>query len=303
MSINALKEFLIHFHTYRNVDLINQGLYQIRARIYYIENNVKYYAIPYFYSDSKGTENLLKCEESNVKPHNIISNHISEKNWEYVSKTFLIRYYDEEVEIDEFCYFRLELPSNMLKKKILYHVEFELFFSDALLALDTDRKGNNANTQANNNQNNINSNNTNNVLNNVEFKSASSHTSFINYDEKCPGYIESFNPVVYTDSFFSILNSSIHMVILDYKLRINNFSAYSSNGLVTLDKKDNEIRESLKKTNKNDNLTTLNIKEENTSIYNSNSKTLNDKNVDLDLNNYNSNNSHNNQKNKLKNGT
>ncbi len=249
MSINALKEFMIHFHTYRNVDLINQGLYQIRARIHYTENKIKYYAIPYFYSESKGSENLLRSEESSIKPHNIIPNHISENNWEYVSKTFLIRYYDEEVEIDEFCYFRLELPSSLLNKKILYHIEFELFFSDALLALESDRKGINFNANNNNiNNNNINedcnsnmkgNNGNNNVLNNVEFKSAACQISYINYDAECPGYVECFNPVVYGDAFFSILNTSVHMVILDYKLRLNNFSAYSSQGVSALWAKDN----------------------------------------------------------------
>ena len=145
-----------------------------------------------------------------------------------MSKTFLIRYYDEEVEIDEFCYFRLELPSELVKSKITYNVEFELFFSDALLALDPDRKTNNTNNL--NSVNKINAQNPNNVLNNAEFKSASKQISYINYDSNSPGYIESFIPIAYNDSFFSILNTSIHMVILDYKLRLNNFSAYSCKG-------------------------------------------------------------------------
>jgi len=290
---------MIHFHTYRNIDLINQGLYQIRARIYYRENNIKYYAIPYFYSDSKGSEKLLRYEETNIKPHNIIHNHISENNWEYVTKTFLIRYYDEEVEIDEFCYFRLELPHFLLDKKILYHIEFELFFSDALLALETDRKqGGNNNIDNNNN----------NVLNNVEFKSASNQTSFINFERDSPGYIESFNPVIYSDSFFSILNTSIHMIILDNKLRINNYIAYSSNGLNNLwakeisekDKeKDTSKKNSTVKKDANNNLSkkeknlghNINQKDNISSNYNSNSESLNEKNKDVNINNYYSNNS------------
>ena len=249
MSINAVKEFMVHFHTYRNIDLINQGLYQIRARIYYTEKNIKYYAIPYFYVDSKGSENLPKNDENNVKPHKIISNHISENNWEYVTKTFLIRYYDEEVEIDEFCYFRLELPSNLINTKILYQLEFELFFSDALLGLESDRK---SSTNIDKNYNN------NNILNNVEFKTASCQISYINYDSECPGYIESFNPVVYSDTFFSILNTSIHMVILDYKIRVNNFSAYSTTGsgdgkdkIENFKNKNNQIKEEYKNSKNN----------------------------------------------------
>jgi hypothetical protein len=228
MSINALKEFLVHFHTYRNIDLINQGLYQIRCRIFYTDNNnIKNYAIPYFFSHSQDIDNFQKNTENNIRPHNIISNHISENNCEYVTKTFLIRYYDEEVEIDEFCYFRLELPSDLINSKITYNVEFELFFSDALLALDPEKKSNNQNSTNTPNKNNGKS--TNNVLNNAEFKSASKQITYIHYDSKSEsaGFIQSFIPIIYCDSFLSILNTSLHMVILDYKLRLNNFSAFS----------------------------------------------------------------------------
>lgn len=230
MSVNALKEFLIHFHNYRNIDLINQGLYQIRCRVYYLDeninqNNSKNYAIPYFFSDSKGTETIQKNNEANIRPHNIISNHISENNYEYVSKTFLIRYYDEEVELDEFCYFRLELPSDLVNSNLTYFIEYELFFSDALLALDPEKKLKNPNLE---NKNNLKT--PNNVLNNAEFKSASKQMCKINYDANFPGYIESFVPITYTDSFLSILNTSVHMIILDYKLRLNNFTAFSCKG-------------------------------------------------------------------------
>lgn len=207
MSINILKEFLIHFHTFRNVDLINQGLYQIRSRIFYTEKNFKYMALPYFFVDSKESENTLLTDEQNIKPHNIISNHISENSSEYVTKTFLIRYSDEEVELDEFCYFRIEVPYSKIKIPLIYHIEFELFFSDALMHINKEKKSGQ------------------NVLNNVEFKSVSNQVILINFDGN--GYLESFTPIVYSDSFSSTLNSSVHMIVLDYKLRVNNLKTFS----------------------------------------------------------------------------
>jgi hypothetical protein len=207
MSVNILKEFLIHFHTFRNVDLINQGLYQIRSRIFYTEKNLKYMALPYFFVDSKESENTLLTDEQNIKPHNIITNHISESSSEYVTKTFLIRYSDEEVELDEFCYFRIEVPYSKIKSHLIYHVEFELFFSDALMHINKEKKSGQ------------------NVLNNVEFKSVSNQVLLLNFDGN--GFLESFSPIVYSDSFSSTLNTSVHMIVLDYKLRVNNLKSFS----------------------------------------------------------------------------
>jgi len=198
MSINILKEFLIHFHTFRNVDLINQGVYQIRVRINYTDKNIKYYAIPYFYIESKDSEISYQTEEQTIKPHKLISSHKSDNNLEYVSKSFLIRYSDEEVEIDEFCYFRLEIP-HMAKREIMYNIEFELFLYESSNAKDKSAH---------------------NILNNVEFKSVSQQMLVINFNGQ--GLVESYTPIVFSDNYSSMLNASVHMIVLDNKLRINN---------------------------------------------------------------------------------
>jgi hypothetical protein len=92
MSTNSLNEFLIHFHTFRNVDLLNQGLYQIRTRIYYTEKSSKFFAIPYHFVESRDAENPYQTEENTIRPHNIITNYINDTGKEYITKTFLIRY-------------------------------------------------------------------------------------------------------------------------------------------------------------------------------------------------------------------
>lgn len=241
--MNILNEFLIHFHTFRNVDLINQGLYQIRAKIYCTENNKKLFALPNFHTDSKETESILQTDEQSIKPHNIISSYIVETNFEYVTKTFLIRYSDEEVEIDEFCYFRIEIPySKQIKNDLMYNIEFELFFSDALMSLSKDKKGNQG------------------MLSNVEFKSVSQQVLIINSGGLNQGYVESFAPVVYSDSFSSVLNCSVHMVSLDYKMRMNNMTPYMlEEGQITnIDKSERN-----EKTDKSENLTNTKINNQN----------------------------------------
>jgi hypothetical protein len=206
MSVNILKEFLLHFNCFRNLDMVNQGLYQIKSKVYYTDKNSnQFYALPYFFSDSKENENNLQTDEHTIKPHNIISNHISENNFEYITKTFLIRYSDEEIDLDEFCYFRFEVPQEKLASELTYYIEFELFFSDLLMSLK-DKKGQN-------------------VLNNVEFKSVSN--SLISVFFNGQGFISSYCPIYYTDSFASVLNVSVHMIVLDYKLRIDNILPYS----------------------------------------------------------------------------
>ena len=63
MSFDHLYELMIHYHTYKNIELLNQGVYQIRSKIYTIINEKKYYAIPYFFTESKDLENLYQTEE------------------------------------------------------------------------------------------------------------------------------------------------------------------------------------------------------------------------------------------------
>ena len=115
MSLNYLYDILIHFHTYKNIDLINQGIYQIKSKIYTLIDNKKYYAIPYFYTESKDLENKYQTDEQEIKPHNVINSSVSENNYEYITKSFIIRYADEEVELDEFCYYRIEIPTSIPK--------------------------------------------------------------------------------------------------------------------------------------------------------------------------------------------
>ena len=130
MSLNYLYELLIHFHTYKNIELLNQGVYQIKSKIYTTLNNKKYYALPYFFTESKDLENLYQTDEQSNKNPFIINSEISENNYEYTTKSFFIKYADEEIELDEFCYFRIEIPEQYAKSGFNFYCQFDLVSSD-----------------------------------------------------------------------------------------------------------------------------------------------------------------------------
>ena len=120
MSLNYLYEIMIHYHTYKNIELLNQGVYQIKSKIYTTLNNKKYYAIPYFFTESKDLENLYQTDEQSNKNPFAINSEISENNYEYTTKSFFIKYADEEIELDEFCYFRIEIPEQYTKMILIF---------------------------------------------------------------------------------------------------------------------------------------------------------------------------------------
>ena len=201
MSLNYLYDIMVHFHTYKNIDLINQGIYQIKAKISTLIDNKKYFAVPYFFTESKDLENKYQTDEQEIKPHSVINAAVAENNYEYITKSFIIRYADEEVELDEFCYFRIEIPTSIPKNKILFNCEFTLGFSEALSNLNKEMKNGN-------------------VFQSIKFKVIQTqHITLYSSGNNENNLIESYAPVVYHDSFSSLLNISIHRLLIDYKMR------------------------------------------------------------------------------------
>ena len=210
MSLNYLYEIMIHYHTYKNIELLNQGVYQIKSKIYTTLNNKKYYAIPYFFTESKDLENLYQTDEQSNKNPFAINSEISENNYEYTTKSFFIKYADEEIELDEFCYFRIEIPEQYTKSDFNFFCQFELYSSD----LPSQTSGENKN------QKDIN------VLPNFKFKNIQSeivditNKSSENTDMN-DVFNESYSPIVFHSNYSSLLRVSIHKILIDYKIRID----------------------------------------------------------------------------------
>ena len=198
MSINYLYDFVIHYHTYKNIDLVNQGIYNIKTKIFTNFNNKRYYAVPYYFTESKVLENMSQTDEETIRAHCIINPKILENNYEYITKSFIIRYADEEIELDEFCYFRLEIPSNINLNDIEINVRFYIEYSDF-----------------------NNSSNVSNFLKGIKFKKLHFVNVNIINEGISKNFIESYIPIVYYDNFSSLLNISIHKILSDFKLRIS----------------------------------------------------------------------------------
>ena len=198
MSINYLYDFVIHYHTYKNIDIVNQGIYNIKTKIFTNYNNKKYHAVPYYFTESKVLENMSQTDEETIRAHCIINPKILENNIEYITKSFIIRYADEEIELDEFCYFRLEIPSNINLNDIEINIRFYIEFSDF-----------------------NNSSNVSNFIKGLKFKKLHFVNVNIINEGISKNFIESYTPIVYYDNFSSLLNVSIHRVLSDFKIRIS----------------------------------------------------------------------------------
>ena len=212
MSLNYLYELMIHFHTYKNIELLNQGVYQIKSRIYAIIDNKKYYAIPYFFTQSKDLENLYQTEERSNKNPVIIESEIDKnKNYEYITKSFFIKYADEEIELDEFCYFRIEVPEKYAKNGVNFFCQFDLWSSDLPTSSTGEQK----------NQKDISD-----LISKMNFKYIQTETVEITnnsnekFDEK-DAFNETYSPIVFHANYFSLLRVSIHKILIDYKIRID----------------------------------------------------------------------------------
>ena len=128
---------MIHYHTYKNIELLNQGVYQIKSKIYTNLNNKKYYAIPYFSTESKDLENLYQTDEQSNKNPFAINSEISENNYEYTTKSFFIKYADEEIELDEFCYLKLYIFLILFDKHLGLEVQyFYKYDNESLFHID-----------------------------------------------------------------------------------------------------------------------------------------------------------------------
>lgn len=55
MSLRAIVEFILHLEHFRNVDLIQQGLYFLKLQIFNEDQDKIYYANPY-HAESKDTD-------------------------------------------------------------------------------------------------------------------------------------------------------------------------------------------------------------------------------------------------------
>lgn len=185
MAFQALLEVALHIESFRNIDLFHQGLYSLRCTLSAKDK----LACPY---NLVSTPILKRKANSRNEPHYIYPARIEDIDRNYISRTFLVRYCEEEVEINEMCYFRIEIPNNRPDPLTL---KVELLFSDMggdvnLEAFDPEIK--------------------------PTFKTVAT-VSFVVLGAESG--LHEFFPIVFDESYYCTVQAMLHSSLLDFRFR------------------------------------------------------------------------------------
>lgn len=213
----------MHMESFRNIDLYHQGIYYLRNCLYYQKGDKLYYAQPFSIFNSKmpsgpgqsAVADAAKASKrKNLDHHNILPPTIDKENMKFNTRAFMIRYCEEEVELNDICHFRVEIDTdqgddaqgeshNFSHTEMIF--EIELMFSDLLnhggpekFSLQTA------------------------VEEKVEFKSVAFQKFMLR--NICDGIYE-YIPVTFDESHFCVSMCTVHSVLMDFRFRSTKLQA------------------------------------------------------------------------------
>jgi len=120
---NAIISVLVHFESYRNIDLLHQGLYYLSATLT-SENKIDVglpmdvYNDPHQHKPKKGKFNY----------HNVFPARL--EDFVFNTRTFTIRYCEEDIKLCDLCEFRIEIPADRDLGNANYVLRLQLHFAD-----------------------------------------------------------------------------------------------------------------------------------------------------------------------------
>jgi pimeloyl-ACP methyl ester carboxylesterase len=196
MSLKGIIEVAIHTESFRNVDLFHQGLYHLRFSVSCGQATSKVSGHPYMIMNSQ----VPKVKKSQKQdPHHIIPASKDESSQSISSSAFLIRYCEEEVELNEISCFRIELDERVEMEKNELKIEAELVFSELEGEVTVEK----AYEMTSSSQ--------------LEFKSVAKSTLII---YNAFSGIHEYFPLVFNENYFSIVNLMVHVSLLDFRYRV-----------------------------------------------------------------------------------
>lgn len=198
MSLCTVVEIALQFESFRNIDLFHQGLYHLKTRIYR-DDESRALAVPH--SHLKGPTLVtepVKGKAPRVDHHNLIPAHLNEELYTFSTRSFLIRYCEEEVELGDVGQFRLELGPSELERRQPLLLEVELMFADL-----TQPSGENLGDQPD--------------VESAEFRCVSTQVLRLRGVERG---LHDFCPVVFDECHFCLLNLAVHSAVLDLRFRL-----------------------------------------------------------------------------------
>eukprot|EP00747_Dinoflagellata_sp_TGD_P031166 gnl/TRDRNA2_/TRDRNA2_135095_c0_seq1.p1 gnl/TRDRNA2_/TRDRNA2_135095_c0~~gnl/TRDRNA2_/TRDRNA2_135095_c0_seq1.p1 ORF type:complete len:778 (+),score=143.32 gnl/TRDRNA2_/TRDRNA2_135095_c0_seq1:109-2442(+) len=129
MALQAVTEVALHVGLFRNVDLFHQGLYHLRCRVFQDRGDQAVDAVPHVFrpDDEASTSTGVDAPQQPLgsKKSEVLPAAVAEDEVAFRSRSFLIRYCEEEVEINEIGQFRIEQDADrdmplMLEVKLMF---------------------------------------------------------------------------------------------------------------------------------------------------------------------------------------
>jgi len=136
--------------------------------------------------------------------HNLIPAHIIDDQCTYSTRSFLIRYCEEEVELNEIGQFRLEVPLEKLADDAPLILEVDLMFADLTRHGGADSFGENPDVDSTEFK----------CVSTCRFRVKSLHTG-----------VHEFCPVVFDEYHFCLTNLMLHSVLLDHRFRLRHLDS------------------------------------------------------------------------------
>jgi len=193
-SYNAIVSTVLHFESYRNIDLLHQGLYFLKASL--TSEDGKSMGLPV---DIYTSTQVSKAKKNKIDYHNILPAVIDDVSFN--TKTFTIRYCEEEVELNDICEFRLDIP---VKDKYLatnYILEIQLHFGEITKIGGVEKISQYVQ----------------NIKEHIEFKMVASQKFIIRAIAKG---ISQYIRVQNDGSYYGMCNATVHSTIIDFRYRI-----------------------------------------------------------------------------------
>lgn len=205
MSLRTVVETAIHFESFRNVDLFHQGLYHLKTRLYREDGCQRILATPHsHFACPTQVEATQRAKSTRTDHHHLIPAHVVEDQCTFSTRSFLIRYCEEEVELDDVGQFRIDCAVEEAENMQPLILEVDLMFADLTQHGGADRFGEQPDVDS------------------TEFKSVS--TQLLRLHEVQKGLHE-FCPVVFDEFHFCLANIIVHTVVVDFRFRIRPLAA------------------------------------------------------------------------------
>ncbi|EGR32755.1 hypothetical protein IMG5_071680 [Ichthyophthirius multifiliis] len=127
MSLNGILDVLVNISSFTNIDLFNQGLYNLKICIYYQNEDIKQNNITKILQDDQNCQNsIIYLIKNNFQQFSYI------KDQYFYSKSFIIRYSDKYIQLNDICQFRgnIDFYPNDIQKNLyfvakLYHTNYK----------------------------------------------------------------------------------------------------------------------------------------------------------------------------------